>query len=144
MKSSNKKFLHFIAALMILVFHLWMPVTGTAIENYIIKVGYAIFKPANLQTTYDIFASMQDVADFNGMMILWHKLHRSFWPVVAISGLMFVVDIVHYSYNTVSIRYILRRLPLVCRWLIYVVALMMMIFFGLYGSGFNQFEYFKF
>lgn len=36
----NKRFLQFIAALQILIFHLWMPVTTTAIEQFLIKTGY--------------------------------------------------------------------------------------------------------
>ena len=36
----NKKFLQTVAALMILIFHLWIPVTGTWVEDFCIKTGY--------------------------------------------------------------------------------------------------------
>lgn len=37
---SNKKFLQSIAALLILIFHLWMPITSGPIEAFIVKTGY--------------------------------------------------------------------------------------------------------
>lgn len=37
---SNKHFLQFVAALWILLFHLWIPVTGGGVENFILKIGY--------------------------------------------------------------------------------------------------------
>lgn len=37
---SNKKFLQSIAALLIIVFHLWIPITNGPIETFIIKTGY--------------------------------------------------------------------------------------------------------
>ena len=37
---SNKKFLQFIAAVAILMFHLWIPCTGSEIESFIIKTAY--------------------------------------------------------------------------------------------------------
>lgn len=36
----NKKFLQTIAAFQILIFHLWMPLTGSVAEQFIIKTGY--------------------------------------------------------------------------------------------------------
>lgn len=36
----NKRFLQFIAAFMILVFHLWMPVSHSVIELYLVRIGY--------------------------------------------------------------------------------------------------------
>ena len=36
----NKRFLQCIAALQILIFHLWMPLTNTMIEQFLIKTGY--------------------------------------------------------------------------------------------------------
>ena len=36
----NKKFLQFYASLLILIFHLWLPVTQSGVENFIIKTGY--------------------------------------------------------------------------------------------------------
>lgn len=36
----NKKFLQTIAAFQILIFHLWMPLTGSVVEQFIIKTGY--------------------------------------------------------------------------------------------------------
>ena len=36
----NKRFLQCIAALQILIFHLWMPLTNTTIEQFLIKTGY--------------------------------------------------------------------------------------------------------
>lgn len=37
----NKRFLQFIAAIWILVFHLWIPVSSLTAEQYIVKIGYA-------------------------------------------------------------------------------------------------------
>lgn len=110
----------------------------------IVLIGYAIFKPANLHATIDIFCSMKEAANLTGVVTLWHGLHRTFWPVVAGGALMFMVDIIHYSHSKGTIRIHLRRLPGLVRWTIYVSVLLGMIFFGLYGSGFDQFEYFKF
>lgn len=36
----NKKFLQFVAAFLILIFHLWFPVTSSGVEYFIIKTGY--------------------------------------------------------------------------------------------------------
>lgn len=36
----HKKFLHTIAALWILLFHLWLPMTGLVTEQYLVKIGY--------------------------------------------------------------------------------------------------------
>lgn len=37
---NNKGFLQTLAALQILVFHLWVPITGSLVESFIIKTGY--------------------------------------------------------------------------------------------------------
>lgn len=110
----------------------------------IVLIGYAIFKPANLQTTRDIFCSMASGIDNGGIYQLQYTLHHSFIKVFGWMALMLVVDIIHYSREGGTIRSFILKLPLIIRWCIYIGGLWLMIFYGLYGSGFDQFEYFKF
>lgn len=36
----NKKFLQFLAAMLILIFHIWIPVWGNTVEDFVLKTGY--------------------------------------------------------------------------------------------------------
>lgn len=110
----------------------------------IVCLGYAIFKPADLDKTYDIFRQMCSAIDGGGVYQLQYTLHHSFIKVFGWIALMFVVDVVHCKYEKGWILARLRQIPRPVRWLIYLTGLWLMVFFGLYGSGFDQFEYFKF
>lgn len=110
----------------------------------IVVVGYSIFKPADLNATIQIWGQMLMGLDCGGVYQLEYALHHSFIKVFGWMALMLVVDIVHYSHEKGSIRLWIRKWPNVVRWGVYVIGLWLMIFYGLYGSGFDQFEYFKF
>ena len=110
----------------------------------IVTLGYALFKPANLATTGEILRQMFGALDGGGVYQIKHTLHHSFIKVFGWIALMFVVDAVHYTQPNGTIRGWLRRWPAVARWAVYIVGLWIMIFYGEYGSGFEQFEYFKF
>lgn len=110
----------------------------------IVCLGYAIFKPADLGKTVEIFKQMFLAIDGGGVYQLQYTLHHSFIKVFVWMALMFVVDVVHCRHGNGWIRARLRTFPCPVRWLIYLAGLWLMIFWGLYGSGFDQFEYFKF
>lgn len=110
----------------------------------IVCLGYAVFKPASLGKTFLIFDQMFSCLDGGGIYQLQYMLHHSFIPVFLWMAIMFAVDAVHYGHPVGTIRCRIRKLPLTVRWLGYLAVLWIMIFYGLYGSGFDQFEYFKF
>lgn len=110
----------------------------------IVVIGYSIFKPADLSVTAQIWRQMAGSLDGGGVFELIHTLRRTFLPVFIWIGVMFVVDIVHYRHENGFIRGRLRHLPWFVRWPLYVACLWTMIYYGLYGTGFDQFEYFKF
>lgn len=133
-------------------FHCWFP-TLAANRVYvllrmfrtfgIVLIGYAIFKPADLSATGAIFCQLGS-ASMEGIPVLWHCLHRTFWPVVAGGFLMFVVDVVQYSQSKDAISLWLRKFPIAVRLSLYVSVVWLILFGGLYGEGLNHFEYFKF
>ena len=110
----------------------------------IVTIGYAIFKPANLATTGEILRQMFSAVDGGGVYQIQYTLHHSFIKVFAWIAFMFAVDAVHYTRPNGTIRAWLRRWPVAARWAVYVAGLWLMVFYGEYGSGFEQFEYFKF
>ena len=110
----------------------------------IVTIGYAIFKPASLESTCEIFRQMFSAIDGGGIYQIQYTLHHSFIKVFGWMALMFAVDVVHYVKPKGTIRVWIRKLPLLVRWSLYIAGLWLMIFYGLYGSGFDQFEYFKF
>ncbi len=110
----------------------------------IVTLGYALFKPANLATTGEILRQMFGALDGGGVYQIQHTLHHSFIKAFWWIAFMFAVDAVHYTQPNGTIRGWLRRLPTPVRWSVYVAGLWIMIFYGEYGSGFEQFEYFKF
>ena len=110
----------------------------------IVTMGYAIFKPADLATTGEILRQMFSAIDGGGVYQIQYTLHHSFIKVFAWIAFMFAVDAVHYTKPNGTIRAWLRRVPLPLRWTVYVAGLWLMVFYGEYGSGFEQFEYFKF
>ena len=110
----------------------------------IVTIGYAIFKPADLATTGEILRQMFNAIDGGGVYQIQYTLHHSFIKVFAWIAFMFAVDVVHYTKPNGTIRAWLRRVPLPVRWTVYVAGLWLMVFYGEYGSGFEQFEYFKF
>ena len=110
----------------------------------IVTIGYAIFKPANLATTGEILRQMFSAVDGGGVYQIQYTLHHSFIKVFAWIAFMFAVDAVHYTKPNGTIRAWLRRWPVAARWAVYVAGLWLMVFYGEYGSGFEQFEYFKF
>ena len=110
----------------------------------IVRMGYAIFRPADLATTGEILRQMFSAVDGGGVYQIQYTLHHSFIKVFAWIAFMFAVDAVHYTRPNGTIRAWLRRWPVAARWAVYVAGLWLMVFYGEYGSGFEQFEYFKF
>ena len=110
----------------------------------IVTLGYALFKPANLATTGEILRQMFSALDGGGVYQLKHTLRHTFVKSLWWIAFMFAVDAVHYTQPNGTIRGWLRRLSMPVRWSVYVAGLWIMIFYGEYGSGFEQFEYFKF
>ena len=110
----------------------------------IVMFGYAIFKPGDLSVTVQIFKQMFAAMDGGGIYQIQYTLHHSFIKVFAWIALIFVVDAIHYTRPNGTIRAWIRGLPSAVRWSIYLVGLWIMTFYGEYGSGFDQFEYFKF
>ncbi|MBO7688267.1 MAG: MBOAT family protein [Kiritimatiellae bacterium] len=110
----------------------------------IVTFGYVLFKPANLATTGEILRRMFSAVDGGGVYQIQYTLHHSFIKVFVWIALMFAVDAVHYTKPNGTIRAWLRRWPVAVRWAVYIAGLWLMIFYGEYGSGFEQFEYFKF
>lgn len=109
----------------------------------IVVIGYSIFKPADLSATCEIWKSATSFgwADF---LKVWYS-HPSGWIMcLGWTALLATVDIVHLKTGNGYLRGSMRRLPLVVRYGIYLLGVWAILFFGLYGEGLNQFEYFKF
>ncbi|MBO7720825.1 MAG: MBOAT family protein [Kiritimatiellae bacterium] len=110
----------------------------------IVVAGYSIFKPADMSVTVQIWKQAFSALDGGGVNELVHTLRRTALPVLGWISLMFAVDVVHYVRGEGVVRGIFRKMPWFARWPVYVAMLWVMIYFGVYGSGFDQFEYFKF
>ena len=109
----------------------------------IVVIGYSIFKPADLGVTAKIWQSSMSLG-FGSFLEAWQE-HPAGWRLcVLLSGLLALIDIVHLRFGTGVIRLAVRRLPAIARFLVYVTGVVLVVFFGMYGKGLNQFEYFKF
>ena len=110
----------------------------------IVTIGYAIFKPADLSATYEIMRQMFSAIDGGGIYQIQYTLHHSFIKVFCWIAFMLVVDVIHYTKPKGTIRAWVHNLHWYVRWPVYILGIWLVIFYGLYGSGFEQFEYFKF
>lgn len=110
----------------------------------IVLVGYSIFKAADISVTCQIWRQVIQGLDAGGVYQIMYTLHHSFFKVFGWIGILFVVDVIHYRFGNGVIRAWIRRQHVLFRWSVYLVGLWTMIFYGLYGSGFDQFEYFKY
>lgn len=110
----------------------------------IVTVGYSIFKPADLDVTVQIWRQMVGTLDGGGVHELIHTLQHSFLWAFLWMGFMMLVDVIHMKHGNGYIRGCIRKFPLFVRWVIYGLGLWLLVYKGLYGSGFDQFEYFKF
>jgi len=110
----------------------------------IVVLGYAIFKPADLCGTLAIVQQCLNGNEAQGVYTLQYTLHHSFIKVFFWMAMLMAVDIYHLYHPLGSLRETIAKLPLAVRWTGYMAVLWAIIFFGLYGSGFDQFEYFKF
>lgn len=110
----------------------------------IVTIGYAIFKPADLSATCEIMRQMFSAIDGGGIHQMQYTLHHSFIKVFGWIALMFVVDVVHCVKPKGTVRNWIHHLPFFARWTVYIAGIWLVVFHGLYGSGFDQFEYFKF
>ena len=110
----------------------------------IVVFGYSIFKPGDLSVTVQIFRQMFSAIDGGGIYQIQYTLHHSFIKVFGWIALMFVVDVIHYTKPKGTIRAWVHNLHWYVRWPIYIAGIWLVIFYGIYGSGFEHFEYFKF
>ena len=109
----------------------------------IVVVGYAIFKPGDFGVTLQIVRQAAKGLLASGSY-LPHNGSCS-WAFIGVGVLiLLIVDVIHYNFGHGIIRATVRRLPLLVRWLCYLTGLWVIVFLGLYGSGFDQFEYFNF
>ena len=110
----------------------------------IVTLGYAIFKPGNLKTTCEIVSQMTQWRLKESIYQAQYLLHHSFvWVALWIMVFLFV-DIYHFTAKGRSLRGDIQKLPTLVRWPMYVAFVLCVVFYGLYGSGFDNFEYFKF
>lgn len=110
----------------------------------IVAIGYAVFKPANLNKTWEILRQCGQGNLHDSIYLLMHTLHHSFgWVIVWILALV-AVDVWHLNHAKGTLRAFIRSWPMPLRWALYFASLIAVIFFGLYTSNYNQFEYFKF
>ncbi len=110
----------------------------------IVTFGYAIFKPGNLKTTCEIVSQMTQWRLKESIYQAQYLLHHSFVWVILWMAVFLLVDIYHSTFKARSLRNDIHGLPLLVRWPIYVGGILCVVFYGLYGSGFDNFEYFKF
>lgn len=110
----------------------------------IVVIGYSIFKPADLSRTCEIWRQCGQGDLHDSIYQLMHLLHHSFgWVIVWIVAIV-AVDIWHLNHAKGTLRALVRNWPKPLRWGVYFSAIIIVIFFGLYTSSYNQFEYFKF
>lgn len=119
---------------------LWQMVRTFAI----VVIGYSIFKPADLASTVHIWKQMLTGREAEGVYQIQYTLHHSFFTVCVWIAVLFAVEVWHYGHERGTIRAAIRKLPCVVRWGLYLTFAWLVVFYGLYGSGFDQFEYFKF
>ena len=113
------------------------------LRTFIIVVfGYAIFKPASISMTIQIYGSM---CDFHNIGLSSCGIFaKDVWPMwVGVIG-MFVADVIHYRFGEGTIRSWFACRNSFVRYCIYIAGLLYVINFGLFGDEFNHFEYFKF
>lgn len=111
----------------------------------VVVFGYAIFKPGDLNTTRAILSRMSEWRLGESIYQTQYLLHHSFVWILLWIFIFVLVDVYHYhNEGGVSLRQRIHGLPIVVRWSLYVGVVLCVIFYGLYGSGFDNFEYFKF
>lgn len=111
----------------------------------IVMIGYVLFAPGHLVGTQKILHSMMTGMNV-GVVLSFLSLNWTrvvLWP--ALVCILFLVDVYHYRHPNGSVRVYVQRQCFVLRWSIYVISLLGLLFFGLYGMpALNQFAYFKF
>ena len=111
----------------------------------IVTFGYILFRPGNLDLTINILHQMFSGLgiDITYQFVKEHQIEIFELSIGII--ILFFVDFIHYRTPTSSIRIEISKLPVVKRYSIYVVSLLLVIFLGVYGlSELNQFAYFRF
>lgn len=111
----------------------------------IVTFGYVIFRPADLEITKTILMHMFTKLDFHALASFGLYYFKELVIVLAGIVILVLVDIYHYRTENSSIRSRINAMIGWKRWSIYTVFLLVIIFFGAYGtSSLNQFAYFKF
>lgn len=111
----------------------------------IVVFGYLIFRPANLSVTAGILKSMVSGIGLYRAQNLIQTNDVAFFKIFIGLILLVLVDLWHYFNPDRQMRTEISRLRLVSRWTIYVMLLLLIVYFGAYGSPeLNQFAYFVF
>lgn len=110
----------------------------------IVVVGYSIFKPGDLSVTWNIWKLSLSGDWLRGVHTLPHNGKCSWMFIGVMLSILIAVDVLHYFRGSGTIRVWLRRRPVWFRWSVYLGGVWSVVYLGLYGSGFDQFEYFKF
>lgn len=110
----------------------------------IVMVGYSIFKPASLHSTWEIWHQLTCIVP--GDAISQCRCIRALVDkrVVLGTALIFLVDAVHFKFGYGVIRRFVRTRPIWMRWMFYAATVMVVLYYGSYGSGQQSFEYFRF
>lgn len=116
-----------------------------AVTFAIVTAGYVIFRPADLAVTGGILSQLLQGVRYDIYITFVHKNWMELIPVFLGTAALFFVDIWHYLKPTVSLRVYISTIPSFMRWWIYMAAVLLVTFMGLYGQpGLDQFAYFKF
>lgn len=112
---------------------------------FLVLMGYAVFRPASLIVSVNIFSGMFHRTDFHVFRTLIMTNIRELLAAMAGIIPLTVIDIVHYCNENVSFRNIIRQYQTAIRWCGYISIAMVIIFLGIMGNAtLDQFVYFRF
>jgi D-alanyl-lipoteichoic acid acyltransferase DltB (MBOAT superfamily) len=100
----------------------------------------------------DAVAILKRIPDYNPWVFFDGTLYKlglsafDFWASVVAIAILFAVDFIHDSKPGFSFRTSLARQNIVFRWTVYILAVMAILIFGIYGPSYNPqaFIYFQF
>lgn len=111
----------------------------------IATAGYVIFRPANLAVTGDILGQSLQGLRYDVYITFIHKNWMELVPVFFGTIVLFFVDLWHRLKPDMPLRVLISSRSSLLRWCIYVTAVFLVMFMGIYGQpGLDQFAYFKF
>jgi D-alanyl-lipoteichoic acid acyltransferase DltB (MBOAT superfamily) len=151
-----------IVAVILLPFHEWMDKKFPWLEEnriygafrmlrtfVIVSLGYLIFRPSNLEVTSTLVRNMIETPALKETVEFIYRNFQQLLVVGVASLIIFVIDVYRMKreVNPVLPSLTSRFSGLNCfvRWTVYVMAILSVVFLGLYGSDSqNQFAYFRF